>query len=137
MADTIRIGEEIAKLIPLGSVIVSSGDLGAGKTALAKGIAKGLGIDDTINSPTFVIIKTYEGNKANFYHIDAYRLETEEELVDIGFDDILGEANSISYVEWGQFIKPHLNKVKKNLYSIKIQILDNYDRKFVLEDIYE
>src|SRR5690625_4290245 len=80
--ETIRIGEKLAILLRPGSDVTLSGQLGAGKTTLVKGIAAGLGVKQMVTSPTFTIIKEYEG-ELPLYHMDAYRLENSEE--DIGF----------------------------------------------------
>lgn len=137
LSDTIKIGEEISKLLPKGSVIEARGDLGVGKTALAKGIAKGLGVREVVNSPTFVIVKTYEGELCSFYHIDAYRLEGENEVTEIGLDELLGDEMGISFVEWGQFIKDYLKDIKKNYFIIDISIVDDENRKIIIEEKYE
>src|SRR5690625_7496312 len=99
--ETIRIGERLAILLRPGSVVTLSGQLGAGKTTLVKGIAAGLGVKQMVTSPTFTIIKEYEG-ELPLYHMDAYRLEHSEE--DIGFSEYFSD-DGISVVEWATFIE--------------------------------
>ena len=82
--ETINLGEKIGKLLTKDMVIILNGDLASGKTTLTKGIGKGLDVKDTINSPTFTILKIYNG-RLPLYHIDAYRLE--ESNYDLGFDE--------------------------------------------------
>src|SRR5690625_396703 len=94
-SETKQAAERLAVLLKPGDVITLEGDLGAGKTAFAKGLASGLGVKETISSPTFTIIKEYEG-EIPFFHMDAYRLEYSEE--DIGFDEYF-EGDGISVVE--------------------------------------
>ncbi len=94
----------LASLLQPGDLLTLEGDLGAGKTTFTKGLAKGLGIERTVNSPTFTILKQYEGN-INLNHFDVYRLENSDE--DIGFDELFAEE-AVSVVEWAQFIEDYL-----------------------------
>ncbi|HYP12812.1 MAG TPA: tRNA (adenosine(37)-N6)-threonylcarbamoyltransferase complex ATPase subunit type 1 TsaE [Bryobacteraceae bacterium] len=98
--ETIRLGRELAAELARPSCILLIGNLGAGKTTLAKGIVAGLtGIsEDEITSPTFTLIHEYA---AGIYHLDLYRLETEQEVARLGLDDLL-DVNSILLVEWGE-----------------------------------
>lgn len=96
--DTFNIGTAFAKELKDGDTVALYGGLGAGKTVFTKGIAKGLGIDDEVVSPTFTILKEYEGDK-KLYHFDLYRIEDEEELEHIGFYDYLGR-DGICVIEW-------------------------------------
>jgi tRNA threonylcarbamoyladenosine biosynthesis protein TsaE len=84
--DTLKLGEIIGKSINPGSIIALVGDLGAGKTVLVKGIARGLGVEEEPNSPTFVIMNSYEG-RIPLYHFDLYRLSDEDELFAIGYEE--------------------------------------------------
>lgn len=102
--ETNLIGERLASLLEAGDVLTLEGDLGAGKTTFTKGIAKGLGVKRTVNSPTFTIVKEYEG-RLPLYHMDVYRLEDSDE--DIGFDEYFN-GNGVSVVEWAQFIEEYL-----------------------------
>ena len=110
------------------------GTLGAGKTCFAQGLAAGIGITKKVNSPTFNIIKEYLGNKLNFYHIDAYRLEDKNSVSDIGFEEIFGDLESISYVEWPEFIIDYLKGY--NVIKLTITPDDNTGyRKISLEEV--
>ncbi len=101
--ETLKLGEIIGKSLNPGSIIALVGDLGAGKTVLVKGIAKGLGIDEEPNSPTFVIMNSYEG-RLPLYHFDLYRLSDEEELLGIGYDEYFF-GDGVAAVEWADRIK--------------------------------
>jgi tRNA threonylcarbamoyladenosine biosynthesis protein TsaE len=102
--ETQQLGERISALLCGGDVITLSGDLGAGKTSFTQGIARGLGIKRVVNSPTFTIIKEYEGDLP-LYHMDVYRLE--EGVEDLGFDEYFyGEG--VTVVEWPQMISDFL-----------------------------
>lgn len=101
--DTLKLGEIIGKSLNPGSIIALVGDLGAGKTVLVKGIAKGLGIDEEPNSPTFVIMNYYEG-PVPLYHFDLYRLSDEDELLGIGYDEYFF-GTGVCAVEWADRIE--------------------------------
>ena len=98
--ETMALGEKLGRLLPYGSLVALSGDLASGKTTLTKGIGKALGIKETINSPTFTILKIYKGTKT-LYHIDAYRLY--ENDYDLGFSELL-EEGGIIVIEWSDYI---------------------------------
>lgn len=117
-----RIGESVSE----NMVILLSGDLGAGKTTLTQGIAKGLGVKRTVTSPTFTILKIYRG-RMPLYHIDAYRLEGVSQ--DLGFEELL-EDEGLTVIEWSQFI-PEL--IPKEYLSVSIHLLDEDQREFIFE----
>lgn len=98
--ETFAIGLSLGQSVHEGDVIALYGGLGAGKTVLAKGIAKGLGIDDDITSPTFTLLRQYQG-RLTLCHFDLYRIEDEQELEHIGFYDYLGGDN-VCVIEWPQ-----------------------------------
>ena len=98
--DTIKLGEKIGKRLKAGDIVALCGDLGAGKTTLVKGIAKGLGVKDycRVNSPSFVIVKEYKG-KVPLFHFDIYRLDTLKAIEDIGYEEYLGRGGVVA-IEW-------------------------------------
>lgn len=99
--DTERIGAELAGKLKGGTIISFSGDLGAGKTAFVRGLARGLGITERVTSPTFTIVNEYEGGFLPLFHFDLYRLGGADELYDIGWEDYLAR-NGICAVEWSE-----------------------------------
>lgn len=101
MEETERIAAEFAANLPAGSVVAFTGDLGAGKTAFVRGMARGLGINERVTSPTFTIVNEYEGGSCPLFHFDLYRLEDADELFDIGWEDYLSR-NGICAVEWSE-----------------------------------
>ncbi|KGX85076.1 tRNA (adenosine(37)-N6)-threonylcarbamoyltransferase complex ATPase subunit type 1 TsaE [Pontibacillus litoralis] len=119
--ETQQFAKRLATLLQAGDVITLEGDLGAGKTTFSKGLAKGLGVTRTVNSPTFTIVKEYEG-RLPLYHLDVYRLEDSEE--DIGFDEYL-HGDGVTIVEWAQFIEAFLPDERLN---IDIRYEDNTKR---------
>jgi tRNA threonylcarbamoyladenosine biosynthesis protein TsaE len=100
--ETMALGERIARRLGPGSVVALRGGLGAGKTCLTKGIARGLGIDETITSPTYTIISEYQG-RLPFYHIDAYRLEGDGDFENAGGEEVLS-GEGIAVIEWSERI---------------------------------
>jgi tRNA threonylcarbamoyladenosine biosynthesis protein TsaE len=101
-AETRELGRKLAQRLPDTGVVLLTGDLGAGKTTLAKGIIEGLGAaaGDEVTSPTYTIIHEY-GDPVRVYHIDLYRLDTPEEVIGLGFEDLL-ETKAILLIEWGE-----------------------------------
>ena len=100
--ETIALGERLARDLPRRAVVLLIGNLGAGKTTLAKGIAKGLGAaqPEEVSSPTFTLIHEY-GNARRVYHIDLYRLDREQEAAGLGLDEIF-ERDAVVLIEWGE-----------------------------------
>ena len=121
--ETRELGSKIGKHSESGMVILLDGDLGAGKTCLTQGIAKGLDINRSVTSPTFTIQKIYYG-RLLLNHIDAYRLEGVHQ--DLGFDEYLNDEG-LTVIEWSQF-SPDL--VPEERLKISIQLLENGDREF-------
>ena len=101
--ETMRLGYRVANLLPNGSVLTFTGDLGAGKTTFVRGLAEGLGIKETVQSPTFNIMKIYLKGSRPLIHIDAYRLADID--TDIGLDEYIGYETGITVIEWPEFIE--------------------------------
>ena len=127
--ETLKLGESFAQGLEKGCVIVLSGDLGVGKTAFTKGIALGLGIEDTITSPTFTLLKEYEG-RLDLKHIDAYRLEGLDSD-SLGLFDLIDD-HSVVVLEWGEFLNDLNFKAD---YAIKIDFLRQNQRDIEIEDL--
>ncbi|MBM7694471.1 tRNA threonylcarbamoyladenosine biosynthesis protein TsaE [Peribacillus deserti] len=122
--ETTALAIKLAGKLQPGDVLALEGDLGAGKTAFTKGIAKGLGITRNVNSPTFTIIKEYKG-RLPLYHMDVYRMEDQEE--DLGFDEYF-TGGGVTIVEWAHLIK---NQLPAELLLIHIYHHTNDSRRFV------
>lgn len=134
LKETEVLAKLFARCLAPGSLVIAKGNLGAGKTAFAKGLAQGLGVKNIVNSPTFNIIKVYEADRSlSFYHIDAYRLEDKDAVRDIGLEEILGDRSGICYVEWGEFISEFLDQVKDSVYTVEIEFLTETRRKIRIE----
>lgn len=98
-ADTESIAAEFASQLKAGDVVFLTGDLGAGKTAFVRGLAAGLGLSNTVQSPTFTIVNEYRGGELPLFHFDLYRLEDEDALYDIGFEEYM-VSEGIFVMEW-------------------------------------
>lgn len=118
--DTYELGEKIGQMAKPGMVISLTGDLGVGKTVFTQGLAKGLGIEEPVNSPTFTIVQVYEEGRLPLYHFDVYRIGDIEEMDEIGYEDYFyGEG--ICLIEWADLIREILPEqmcrvtIEKNL----------------------
>ena len=100
-AGTEAVGAALAKVLRPGTVIAYRGDLGAGKTAFTRGLAKGLGVKESVTSPTYTIVNEYVSGSMPLFHFDMYRLGSEDELFDIGWEDYL-DRGGICAVEWSE-----------------------------------
>lgn len=124
--ETHQFGEKIAAAAKPNMVFLLEGDLGAGKTTLTQGIARGLGITRKVTSPTFNILKIYHGTMP-LYHIDAYRLEGVSQ--DLGFDEFLDD-DGLTVIEWSQYV-PSL--IPPHHMTITIHLLEESSREFILQ----
>ena len=104
--DTRALAAEIAGLATPGDLLVLAGDLGTGKTAFAQGFARGLGVEEPVTSPAFILVRTYDG-RLPMVHLDVYRLDTMQELVDLGIAELLDDG-AVTLVEWGDAVTPGL-----------------------------
>ncbi|MEG1474212.1 MAG: tRNA (adenosine(37)-N6)-threonylcarbamoyltransferase complex ATPase subunit type 1 TsaE [Longicatena sp.] len=117
LEETKALGLRLAKVIKPGMLFTLNGDLGAGKTTFTKALGEGIGVKKTINSPTFTILKIYQG-RMPLYHIDAYRLEGIQQ--DLGFDDYF-EDDGLCVIEWANYIE---NQLPKERLEITIRVMN-------------
>lgn len=101
--ETEKVAAEFAQGLKGGEVIAMYGDLGAGKTAFVRGMARALGIQDHITSPTFTILNVYEGGRLPLYHFDVYRIADPDEMYEIGYEDYIG-SDGVAVIEWAELI---------------------------------
>lgn len=116
--ETWELAQKLAPILSSGDVINLSGDLGAGKTVFTKGLAVGLGIDEPVTSPTFTLIKEYEG-RLPLFHFDVYRLASPEEMEELGFDEYF-YGDGVSVVEWGDKIEELLPDVRLDVKILRL-----------------
>ena len=107
-----ELGEKMGLSAKPGDVFALAGDLGVGKTVFSKGMAKGLGIEDTIVSPTFTIVQEYKEGRLPFYHFDVYRIDEPDEMLEVGFDEYI-RGDGVSLIEWADRIEGLLPKYAK------------------------
>ena len=127
-AETERIGEALGKILTPGTVIAYRGDLGAGKTAFTRGLARGLGYTDIVTSPTYTIVNEYLGGRLPLFHFDMYRLTSPDDLWDIGWEDYL-DRGGVCCVEWSENVEDAL----ENPLTISIEKLGESSRRITLE----
>ena len=130
--ETQKFAEEFSKTLKAGDVLCMYGDLGVGKTAFVQGLAKGLGIDEPITSPTFTIVNEYSG-RLPLYHFDVYRIGDVEEMEEVGFEDyVMGEG--VSLIEWANLIEEILPE-KRTEITIEKNLEEGFDyRKITVEE---
>ena len=116
---TIALGQALGKLLQAGDVLVLTGDLGAGKTQLTKGIAAGMGVTDDVTSPTFTIEMVYEGTTMPLYHFDLYRLNDPDQLEDTGLYDAL-ESDGPTIIEWGEQFAEQIGERTLDVYVSRL-----------------
>jgi tRNA threonylcarbamoyladenosine biosynthesis protein TsaE len=108
------LGEQLGRMAKPGDILCVYGNLGAGKTVLAQGVARGLGVTEQVTSPTFILIREYQG-RLPFYHLDAYRLEGPEDLVFLGYEEyFFGEG--VVFIEWADRVEDFLPSGRLNIY---------------------
>lgn len=112
-------GEKLGSMLKGGEVITLNGDLGAGKTELSKAIAKGLGIEDHITSPTFTIVNEYEG-RLKLFHFDVYRLSSAEEMYELGYEEYF-YSDGVSLIEWAELIREVLPEERLEIFIFQTE----------------
>ena len=131
--ETKEVGRELSASIKGGEVFALCGDLGAGKTTFVQGFAEGLGITSRVNSPTFIIMRTYKAGEKILYQVDLYRMETkvESEIEQLGLKEAMGNENNIVLIEWAEKIKDLL---PEKATWIKFENLDGESRKIIIDN---
>lgn len=114
--ETVALGERLGAFLRPGDIIALEGNLAAGKTTITKGIARALGVDDTITSPTFCLVSEYEG-KMPLYHFDVYRLQGADDFANLGADEML-YGNGVCVIEWSEKI---IEELPSRTIKIKIE----------------
>ena len=127
-AETEAIGAALGKILTPGTVIAYRGDLGAGKTAFTRGLAKGLGCAEMVTSPTYTIVNEYLGGRIPLFHFDMYRLRSSDDLFDIGWDDYL-DRGGVCAVEWSE----NVDDAMEDAIYITIEKLGEDSRRITLE----
>ena len=127
-AETEALGAALGKILPPGSVLAYRGDLGAGKTAFTRGLARGLGYTEPVTSPTYTIVNEYIGGRLPLFHFDMYRLGSAEDLWDIGWEDYL-ERGGVCAVEWSE----NVEEAMEGAISVTLEKTGENSRRIILE----
>ena len=127
-AETEAVGAALGRIIPAGTVIAYRGDLGAGKTAFTRGLARGLGYNEPVTSPTYTIVNEYLGGRLPLFHFDMYRLGSSDDLWDIGWEDYL-ERGGVCAVEWSENVDDSM----ENAVYVTIEKTGEESRRITLE----
>ena len=127
-AETEAIGAALGAIIPAGTILAYRGDLGAGKTAFTRGLARGLGYAEPVTSPTYTIVNEYLGGRLPLFHFDMYRLRSSDDLWDIGWEDYL-DRSGVCAVEWSENVEDAL----EGAVSVIIEKTGEESRKITIE----
>ena len=126
--ETEAIGEKLAKNLAPGTVLAYRGDVGAGKTAFTRGLARGLGCDEMVTSPTYTIVNEYLGGRLPLFHFDMYRLRCADDLWDIGWEDYL-DRGGVCAVEWSE----NVAEAMEEAITVTIEKLGENTRRITIE----
>ena len=127
-AETEAVGAALGKIIPAGTVIAYRGDLGAGKTAFTRGLARGLGCSELVTSPTYTIVNEYLGGRLPLFHFDMYRLASSDDLWDIGWEDYL-ERGGVCAMGWSENVADAM----EDAITVTIDKLGEESRRITME----
>ncbi len=130
--DTYQVGYKMGSEAKKGEIYCLSGDLGVGKTVFTQGFAKGLGIDEAVNSPTFTIIQEYDSGRLPLYHFDVYRISDPDEMEEIGYEDYFF-GNGVCLIEWAELIEELLPRERKVI-TIKKKLNRGFDYREISVD---
>jgi tRNA threonylcarbamoyladenosine biosynthesis protein TsaE len=137
-AETEALGERWGRAAQSGLVLALSGDLGAGKTQLVKGLARGLGVTERIHSPTFTLVNEYGGGRLRLFHLDLYRLETPDQIRSAGVEEFL-QPDGVAVIEWaerlGDDLPPLLAGGPGRLRRVRIEITGDTGREIIFDDL--
>jgi tRNA threonylcarbamoyladenosine biosynthesis protein TsaE len=134
-AETELLGEGWGRAAQPGWVVGLTGDLGAGKTQLVKGIARGLGITARVHSPTFTLVNEYAGGRLRLFHLDLYRLESRGQILSAGLEDFF-QPDGVAVVEWAERLEDGRWKMEdgEKFVRVKIEIVGETERRIVYDD---
>jgi tRNA threonylcarbamoyladenosine biosynthesis protein TsaE len=131
-AETESLGETFGRAARHGSVFALTGELGAGKTQLVKGLARGLGITARVHSPTFTLVNEYAGGRLKLFHLDLYRLESRAQIMSAGLEEFL-QPDGVAVIEWAERIYD-LRTAIYDLKKVQIEIVSETEREIIYDD---
>lgn len=124
--ETVELARALAQSITAPAIVTLTGDLGAGKTVFSRGFARALGVEGPISSPTFTIVQEYELSTGTLYHMDLYRISSDEEAISFGIEDFLNDPNAINLIEWPQRLEWLL---PENIITVEMSHVSEFQRK--------
>lgn len=124
--ETVDIATELAKAVKAPAIITLTGDLGAGKTVFSRGFARALGVQGPISSPTFTIVQEYDISEGTLYHMDLYRISSDEEAISFGIEEFLNDSSAVNLIEWPQRLEWLL---PKTVIPVEISHVSEFQRK--------
>jgi tRNA threonylcarbamoyladenosine biosynthesis protein TsaE len=133
VSETEALGEAWGRAASKGLVIALSGDLGAGKTQLVKGLARGLGITARVHSPSFTLVNVYTGGRLTLFHLDLYRLETKEQILSAGIEDYL-QPDGVAVIEWAEKWFGNEHPISNLFRAVKIETISENERRISYEN---
>ena len=135
-AETEALGEQWGRAAQPGLVLALSGDLGAGKTQLVKGLARGLGVTGRVHSPTFTLVNEYSGGRLRLFHLDLYRLETPAQILSAGVEDYL-QPDGVAVIEWAERLPAAFRQPSppNRLVAVTIEIIGDNARQIIYDDV--
>jgi len=131
-AETETLGEHWGREVPSGQVIALTGDLGAGKTQLVRGLARGLGVKSRVHSPTFTLVNEYGGGRLKLFHLDLYRLETAAQIHGAGIEEFF-QPDGVAVIEWAERV-PLEEWRTTRLRRVYIEVVNETQRRIAYED---
>jgi len=125
--ETRKVGQTMGRNLFPSSIVALMGELGSGKTVLVQGIARGLGITSLVKSPSFLIVREYEGFLP-LYHLDLYRIRTEEEIISLGYEEYLYQKKGVVVIEWAERMK---NLLKLSHLQVRLEVISPLERRLI------
>ncbi|HXI70708.1 MAG TPA: tRNA (adenosine(37)-N6)-threonylcarbamoyltransferase complex ATPase subunit type 1 TsaE [Verrucomicrobiae bacterium] len=136
-AETEALGEKFGRAAGRGLVLALSGDLGAGKTQLVKGLARGLGVTARVHSPTFTLVNEYSGGRLKLFHLDLYRLETPAQILSAGIEEFLS-PDGVAVIEWAErlesVVSGQWSAAAHKMIRVNIEIVSESKRTIIYDD---
>lgn len=133
-AETEALGEKLGRVARRGLVLALNGDLGAGKTQLVKGLARGLGVTARVHSPTFTLVNEYGGGRMKLFHLDLYRLETPTQILSAGIEEFLS-PDGVAVIEWAERLEDGSRQMEDGkIKRVSFEIISETERKIIYDD---
>jgi tRNA threonylcarbamoyladenosine biosynthesis protein TsaE len=127
-----EVAKQFGKQLCSGDIVLYTGDVGAGKTVFTQGVCSALDVDDYVNSPSYILLNTYQSPKFEIYHYDLYRISTIDELTEIGYYEFVGKEGGITLIEWSELLG---EERPRHYYEVSISVLGVTKREIVIRKV--